>query len=191
MTRGSACESLYFKKDLAKERKDIFPQIIVDIGNLIWFYLEFQNLSKLEFQKPKKSLKYFVIRCRLCQKWKSKLIFWLCIVAAWWHSIKSRARFWRIFRASFTNPHTKKVSHYGVIFNGISDHNFIYCTRKIKTVKIGKHSTIAIRSYTKSSKESLLERLRKKDLPDYSTFNCIDAVYTDWLEGIVNEIARM
>ena len=72
-----------------------------------------------------------------------------------------------------------KVSHYGVIYNGISNHGLIYCIRKTKTVKTGKHSTIAIRSYTKSSKESLLERLRKKDLPDYSTFNCIDAVYTD------------
>ena len=27
------------------------------------------------------------------------------------------------------------------------------------------------------SKESLLERLSKKDLPDYSTFNCIDEAY--------------
>ena len=43
-------------------------------------------------------------------------------------------------------------------------------------------------------KQSLLERLRKKDFPDYSTFNCIDAAYIDLrtaLQEIVNEIAPM
>ena len=88
----------------------------------------------------------------------------------------------------------EKVRNYGVISIGISDHDFIYCTRKTKTVKTGKHNTISIRSYRKYSKESLLERLRKKDLPDYSTFNCIDAAYIDLtttLQEIVNEIAPM
>ena len=42
--------------------------------------------------------------------------------------------------------------------------------------KTGKHNIISIRSYRNYSKESLLERL-KKDLPDYSTFNCMDAAY--------------
>ena len=88
----------------------------------------------------------------------------------------------------------EKVRNYGVISNGISDHDFIYCTRKTKTVKTGKHNTISIRSYRKYSKESLLERLRKKDLPDYSTFNCVDAAYIDLttaLQEIVDEIAPM
>ena len=52
----------------------------------------------------------------------------------------------------------EKISNYGVISNEISDHEFIYCTRKTKTVKTGKHYTISIRSY------NLLERLRKKGL---------------------------
>ena len=51
-----------------------------------------------------------------------------------------------------------------------------------------------IRSFGKYSKESLLEGLRKKDLPDYSNFNCIDTAYTDLttaLQEIVNKIAPM
>ena len=57
----------------------------------------------------------------------------------------------------------EKVRNYGVISNGISDHDFIYCTRKTKSViKAGKHNNISMRSYRKYSKESLLERLRKK-----------------------------
>ena len=88
----------------------------------------------------------------------------------------------------------EKIRDYGVISSGISDHDFIYCTRKKKTVKTRKHNTISIRPYRKYSKESLLERLRKKDLPDYSTFNFIDAAYTDMttaLQDIVHEIAPM
>ena len=52
-----------------------------------------------------------------------------------------------------------------------------------------KHNTISITSYRKYSKELLLERLRKKNLLDYSTFNCIDGAYTDLmaaLQDIVN-----
>ena len=63
----------------------------------------------------------------------------------------------------------EKVSNYGVISIGISDHDFIYCTRKTKTVKTWKHNTISVRSYRKYSKESHVGRFRKKDLPDYST----------------------
>ena len=48
--------------------------------------------------------------------------------------------------------------------NEILDHEISYCTRKTKTVKTGKHDTISVRSYRKYSKESLLERLRKKSL---------------------------
>ena len=88
----------------------------------------------------------------------------------------------------------EKVRNYSVTSSGISDHDLIYCTRKTNTVKTGKHNTISIRSYRKYSKELLLERLTKKDLSDYSTFNCINAAYTDLataLQDIVNEIALM
>ena len=66
----------------------------------------------------------------------------------------------------------EKVSNYGLISNGISDHDFIYCTRKTKTVKTGKHNTLSIKSLT--------ERFRKRrDRPDYLTFICIDHDYID------------
>ena len=51
---------------------------------------------------------------------------------------------------------------------------------------------MSIRSYKKSSEDLLLERLRKKDLQNHSTFNCIDAAYTNLtvaLQNIVNETA--
>ena len=66
----------------------------------------------------------------------------------------------------------EKVSNYGLISNVILDHDFIYCTRKTKTVKTGKHNTLSIKSLT--------ERFRKRrDRPDYFTFICIDDDYID------------
>ena len=52
----------------------------------------------------------------------------------------------------------EKISNYGVISSEISDREFIYCTRKTKTVKTRKRHTIPIRSYRKYSKKSLPER---------------------------------
>ena len=83
-----------------------------------------------------------------------------------------------------------KVSHYGVIYNGISNHGLIYCIRKTKTVKTGKHETTSITSYKHYFNKSFLERF-KKNL-DYSTLNFIDAAFTNLtfaLQDIVNEIA--
>ena len=49
----------------------------------------------------------------------------------------------------FLTNSKEKVRDYGVISGGISDHDFIYCTRKTKTIKTGKHNTISIRSCRK------------------------------------------
>ena len=51
----------------------------------------------------------------------------------------------------------EKVRNYGVISIGTSEHDFIYCTRKTKTIKTGKHNTISVRSYRKYPKESPLQ----------------------------------
>ena len=88
----------------------------------------------------------------------------------------------------------EKVKNYGIISIGKSDQAIIYCNRKTKTVKTGKHNIISIRSYRKYSKDSLQERLKKKEFLDFSTFNCIDAAYIDLttaIQEIVNEIAPM
>ena len=43
------------------------------------------------------------------------------------------------------NP-KEKVINYDAVSCGISDHHIIYCTKKTKAVKTGKHTTISIRS---------------------------------------------
>ena len=64
----------------------------------------------------------------------------------------------------------------------MSDHDFIYCTRKTKTVKTNLKNDL---------KEPLLERLRKKY---FRLFQFHNAAYTNLtlaLQEIVNELAPM
>ena len=62
---------------------------------------------------------------------------------------------------------SRKVSQCGDIELGISDHDFVYCTRKTPSLKLNKHNDIFIRSMKNYTKEKLLELLRKIDFPDY------------------------
>ena len=58
----------------------------------------------------------------------------------------------------------------------------------------GKQKPLNQRNITSYSNESLLERLRKKCLQDYSFFNHIDPVFTDLttaIQDIANKIAPM
>ena len=54
-----------------------------------------------------------------------------------------------------------KISQYGVIDTGISDHCMVYCTRKVKRDQIGKHNNVKLRSLKGYSKTELLDRLSK------------------------------
>ena len=54
-----------------------------------------------------------------------------------------------------------KVSQKGVIDVGLSDHQSIYCTRKIVRAKTNVHNQIQVRSLKNYTQEILLEELRK------------------------------
>ena len=66
----------------------------------------------------------------------------------------------------FTNS-LDKVSQLGVIDRGLSDHDLIYCTRKISLPKSHKHNEIFVRSMKRYSVEKILESLREIVSPNY------------------------
>ena len=65
-----------------------------------------------------------------------------------------------------------KVSQSGTLPFGISDHNIIYMTRKIKRGQINRHNTVKIRSLKNYNKEKLLEKL--KSINWYYVLNELD-----------------
>ena len=87
---------------------------------------------------------------------------------------------------------TEKIFQSGIIDSGISDHQLILCTRKVKRVKFHKHNNVFLRSRKHYTVNLLVEGLRKVKLLNYERFSNIDEAYTDFLNElmkVINEIA--
>ena len=85
-----------------------------------------------------------------------------------------------------------RVSQFGVIDTGLSDHQLIYCTRKITRTKTNVHKYIKTRSLKNYSQTLFLDKLRKINFPDYSNFKDINNTYSDFTEkvtSVIDEIA--
>ena len=85
-----------------------------------------------------------------------------------------------------------RVSQFGVVDTGLSDHQLIYCTRKITRTKTNVHKYIKTRSLKNYSQTLFLDKLRKINFPDYSNFKDINNAYSDFTEkvtSVIDEIA--
>ena len=86
----------------------------------------------------------------------------------------------------------ESVTQHGVITLGLSDHYFIFLTRKIKCFKSRKHNTISVRTYKNYSKKLLEEQLTKMKIPNYLLFSCTNSAYNHHskiLQDTINDIA--
>ena len=87
---------------------------------------------------------------------------------------------------------TEKIFQSGIIDCGMSDHQLIFCKRKVKRAKFNKHNNVFLRSLKHYTVNLFVEELRKVNFSNYKRFSCIDTVYTDFLNKLmklVNEIA--
>ena len=87
---------------------------------------------------------------------------------------------------------TEKIFQSGIIDSGISDHQLIFCTRKVKRVRFHKHNNVLLRSLKHYTINLFVEGLRKIRFLNYERFSNIDAAYTDFLNKlmkVINEIA--
>ena len=74
----------------------------------------------------------------------------------------------------------------------MSDHQLIFCTRKVKRARFNKHNNVFLRSLQHYTVNVFVEKLQKINISNYERFSCIDAAYTDFLNKlikVVNEIA--
>ena len=86
----------------------------------------------------------------------------------------------------------EKIFQSGIIDCGMSDHQLIFCTRKVKRAKFNKHNNVFLRSLKHCTVNMFVEELQKVNFSNYERFSCIDAAYTDFLNKlmkVVNEIA--
>ena len=87
---------------------------------------------------------------------------------------------------------SEKIFQSGVIDCGMSDHQLIFCTRKVKRAKFNKYNHVLLRSLKHYTVNVFVEKLQKVNFSYYERFYSIDAAYTDFLNKlmkIVNEIA--
>ena len=87
-----------------------------------------------------------------------------------------------------TNSKESATQH-GAITLGLSDHDFIFCTRKIKCFKSRKHNTISVRTCKNYSKKLLEERLTEMKVPNYLLLSCADSAYNHLLQDTISDIA--
>ena len=88
----------------------------------------------------------------------------------------------------------EKNSQSGIIDVGLSDHQMIYCTRKVLKPKSNKKTYIKIRSLKHYTKELLLKQLTCVEFPDYSIYEDVNEAYSDFTQkvsAVINAIAPM
>ena len=73
---------------------------------------------------------------------------------------------------------TEKMFQSGIIDSGISNHQLIFRTRKVKRVKFHKHDNVLLRSLKHHTVNLFAEGLRKVNFLNYERFSNIDAAYT-------------
>ena len=89
---------------------------------------------------------------------------------------------------------TDKVSQSGVADTGLSDHQLIYCTRKVNRTKFNTHKCIRTWSLKNYSQSLYLEKPNEINFPDYSKFKDINNAYSDFIgkvTSVIDQIAPM
>ena len=83
------------------------------------------------------------------------------------------------------------ISQAGVIDVGLSDHQIIYCTRKITKQKFKEHKDITIRSLKNYSQEAFVNSLIEINYPNYSQFTDVNVAYEDFISRTITVIDKL
>ena len=85
----------------------------------------------------------------------------------------------------------ERVTQSAVIDIGLSDHQLIYCTRKISRIKRGSHKQIKFRSFKHYMADLFEQELSRLKFPNYRNFNDINEAYYDFIQKIMNVIDKV
>ena len=75
----------------------------------------------------------------------------------------------------------ERVIRQGIIDVGLSDHQLIFCTRKISRIKRGAHKHIKFCSFKHYSADLFKEALTSINFPNYLNFNDTTEAYDDFI----------
>ena len=87
-----------------------------------------------------------------------------------------------------TRTHQTNTTQSGVLDLSLSDHDLIYCTRKISLPKSHKDNEIFVHSLNRYSAENFLVILREIVFPNFVTYICLNDAYSDFIYRFVETI---
>ena len=79
----------------------------------------------------------------------------------------------------------ERVTQQGIIYVELSDHQLIFCTRKISRIKRGTHKHIKFRLFKYYSADLFKETLTSINFPNYQNFNDATEAYDDFIQKIM------
>ena len=84
-----------------------------------------------------------------------------------------------------------RISQFGIVNVGLSDHQLIYCTTKITRTRLNAHKYVKMRSLKYYSEDLYVKKLKEIDFPDYSNFKDINEAYSDFTEKVASVIDKI
>ena len=85
----------------------------------------------------------------------------------------------------------ERVTQCGVIDKSLSDHQFIYCTRKISRIKRCSDKQIQFRSFKNYIVDLFEQELSKLNFTNYQNFNEVNEAYHDFIQKIMSVIEKV
>ena len=86
------------------------------------------------------------------------------------------------------SSYKERVTQCGVIDISLSDHELIYCTRKISGIKRGSHKQIQFCSFKLYMVNLFEQKLSKLNFPNYQNYNEINEACLDFIQKIMSII---
>ena len=85
-----------------------------------------------------------------------------------------------------------RVSQKGVINVGVSDHQLIFCTRKISRIKTGgAHKYLNFNSLNNYTADYYKEALKQIDFPNYEYFGDVNEAYSNFFHKLITVIDKI
>ena len=84
-----------------------------------------------------------------------------------------------------------RVTQRGILDVGLSDHQLIYCTRKITRIKRGGHKQITFRSFKNYTIDGYEKALVEINFPEYKKFDNVNDAYSNFIQKLMEVINKV
>ena len=86
---------------------------------------------------------------------------------------------------------SNKISSSVVIDTGLSDHQLIYCTRKVSREKLNNHNQVQLWDLKNYSAEKFLDALTQVHFPNYSIFSDANTAFSNFSVKLLNVLDKL